>query len=167
MGCPVSVLVQILACFPLCSKSLFKQWDIRTSKAQWWDHVWLPWNGLILEQLLRWKWSWGDLNIMMPSYQYWNSHYKDKTVSWPAIFIMEILITGMMISITKWGLDNMKCFMLSGWCDILVIYRDFITFPTAEILIQLTLFPTIKSHISPMVPTHTTKKSPTIVSIIM
>ena len=44
-----------------------------------------------------------SLNIEMSSYQYRNFHYKDKTVSWRFIFIMEIPIPEKMVFILSRG----------------------------------------------------------------
>ena len=58
-------------------------------------------------------WSWAmdsramEAHISYPallrllSYQYRDSHYKDKTASWPVIFIMEITIPGKSVFILK------------------------------------------------------------------
>ena len=60
----------------------------------------------------------GHFNEKMPPYQFRNSHYKDKTVSWHLIFIMEIPIPRKIDFDTETGCPDCS---VQGW-DILMLH---------------------------------------------
>ena len=62
------------------------------------------------------KHSRGGLSIKMPSYQYRDSHYKDKTVSRLSIFIMEISIPIKVVFVLKQGPGHCH-FIRMEWID--------------------------------------------------
>ena len=98
MTCAISVLENDKKC---------KQYFLFSERNSKWKRLTLIWI-LDLNNLL-YRDPGVHLNIKMPSYQYSDSHYTDKTVSWPSYLYYENPIPGKMVFILKWdpGIDNL------------------------------------------------------------
>ena len=90
-------------------------WSLDESATQGSNQPW-PWNQVISSchshRWLHYSQHQGVcLNIKMSSYQYRDSHYKDKMVLWSFIFIMKIPIPGKIVFILRWALAAILNFL--------------------------------------------------------